>query len=291
MSCPTILFCVGAAKAGTSWLHGYLAGHPDCHFRVIKELHYFDALDTGKRDRPIDQHRTLRDGFRARLAKSQGDADRLRRQIDDRGDWLRVLERPEEDTGAYLDYLTTGAGQARLVGDVTPAYALLSEDRLRRMAAIAPDVRFVYLLRDPVERLWSHVRMISARRSPEGTVIRRRTDRIFNRTLRGEESEIARRGDYRAAMEKLARAVDPARLKIAFYEELFDGSGVRALCDFLGLSWQAANTSQRVHAGQPLEILPEQRRIARHWLAPQYDYVAGTMGRLPEAWQADIARV
>ena len=45
----TIVFlCVGAAKAGTTWLHTQLKAHPDCHFRAIKELHYFDALE-GKR--------------------------------------------------------------------------------------------------------------------------------------------------------------------------------------------------------------------------------------------------
>ena len=35
---PTVLFCVGAAKAGTSWFHSYLENHPDCHMRGIKEL-------------------------------------------------------------------------------------------------------------------------------------------------------------------------------------------------------------------------------------------------------------
>ena len=40
-----VFLCVGAAKAGTSWLHTQLQAHPECHFRSIKELHYFDALD------------------------------------------------------------------------------------------------------------------------------------------------------------------------------------------------------------------------------------------------------
>ncbi|MDB5657806.1 MAG: hypothetical protein JWS10_421 [Cypionkella sp.] len=31
---PTLLFCVGATKAGTSWLYDHLFAHPECHFRT-----------------------------------------------------------------------------------------------------------------------------------------------------------------------------------------------------------------------------------------------------------------
>ena len=286
-----VLFCVGAAKAGTSWFHGYLESHGQCHLRSIKELHYFSALDMGMLDRQREAQEKLRDGFRTHLAAGLGNPDRMRRQIDDRSDWLRVLDRREEDIPAYLDYLTADAGDARLVGDVTPAYALLDEARLRQMAGIAPDVRFIYLLRDPVERLWSHVRMMSGRRSPEGTVVRRRTDRILARTLAGEEDQIARRGDYRSAITKLMRAVEPDRLHLAFYEEMFKGQGLRRILDFLGLRWHPPATSRKVHEGQSLEMLRDQRRAARQWLAPQYDCVADVMGRLPDSWQSAKVRV
>ena len=287
---PTVLFCVGAAKAGTSWFHGYLESHAQCHLRSIKELHYFDALDRGNLNGQREAQEKLRDGFRTQLAAGRGNPDRMRRQIDDRSDWLRVLDRGDEDIPAYLAYLTADAGSARLVGDVTPAYALLDEARLRQMAAIAPDVRFIYLLRDPVERLWSHVRMISGRRSPDGTVVRRRTDRILARALAGEEGQIAQRGDYRAAMTKLRAAVDPDRLHFAFYEEMFEGQGLRRMLEFLGLRWHPPATSRKVHEGQALEMLRDQRRGARDWLAPQYDHVASVMGRLPDSWQSAKVR-
>ena len=43
----TMAICVGATKAGTSFLYEHLAAHPQCHFRTIKELHYFDKVLTG----------------------------------------------------------------------------------------------------------------------------------------------------------------------------------------------------------------------------------------------------
>ena len=50
MAAPVLMFGVGAAKSGTSWLYQYLAAHPDCHLRSIKELHFFDTRDMGNRD-------------------------------------------------------------------------------------------------------------------------------------------------------------------------------------------------------------------------------------------------
>ena len=282
---PTLLFCVGAARAGTSWLRGYLRSHPQCHLRAVDELHYFDALDgKGLGELYLAQSK-LRDGFRAHLSAGKGSPDRMRRQIDDRTDWLRVLDHGAEDIPSYLAYLTAGADDARLVGDLTPAYALLTQQRLRQMAGIAPDVRFIYLLRDPVERLWSHVRTVSRQRSPEGTVVRQRTNRILARTLDGEEEQIVVRGDYRAAITKLRAAIDPDRLLFVFYEEMFEEAGLRRILDFLGLRWHAPAVSRAEYEGRALGMLHDHRRDARRTLAPQYDFVAEAMGRVPDTWR------
>jgi len=40
------------------------------------------------------------------------------------------------------------------------------------------ETRFLYILRDPVERLWSHVRMIARRRFPDRDDIAKKTGRI-----------------------------------------------------------------------------------------------------------------
>lgn len=289
MAGPCLLLCVGATKSGTSWLYEALAAHPECHLRSIKELHYFDALEDGRLDRAIDATRAERDRFAARMEEAPlARLPELAQKLADREDWLRVLERGE-DTDAYLGYLSDGAGAARVVGDVTPAYALLPEARLARMARLAEDTRVLYLMRDPVARLWSHVRMIATRRGG-GTLSAEKARNILNRTLRGKESEIERRGDYRAALARLRAAVPAERLMVMFYEDLVAPGGIERICGFLGIAPRAADTGQRVHAGERLDMPAGLRDKARDWLAPQYDEVA-RMGPLPEAWQANMVRV
>ncbi|CAN0602263.1 unnamed protein product, partial [Ectocarpus sp. 12 AP-2014] len=197
--------------------------------------------------------------------------------------WISVLERGAEDLDAYLAYLRNGAGDAKLMGDMTPAYSVLSAARLRAMSGLAPDVRFLMLLRDPVERLWSHVRMIAARRDCNGEATPENCARILNKTLRGKADDVAKRSNYAFALERLAEAVPSGKLLIEVFEDMVAGDGFARICSFLGI--RAIEPSRvPVHVGQTLVMSPEQRQAAADWLAPQYEASVKALGRMPEAW-------
>ena len=279
----TVVFlCVGAAKAGTTWLYRQLSRHPECHFRSIKELHYFDALEYGRMGRHLKAHQETQVAHLAEAAE-RGVGDAKARKISDRGDWLDVIDGGAEDVPAYLEYLHAGAGKARVVGEMTPAYALLPESRLQRMAAMAPDVRMLFLLRDPVERLWSHVRMMAARRDETGQVTYQRCANLLRRTLNGKEEQIAMRSDYAGAIRRLVASLPSGMLLIEVFEEITRGEGLARVCDFLGIS-RMSGELQPAHAGQPLAMTPEQRLAATKWLRPQYDAAERALGRRPADW-------
>lgn len=283
---PTYLFGVGATKAGTTWLYRYLAGHPDCHLRSVKELHYFDAVEGGF-DRQIKVNRDKLARLTDRLASAAaGKAGEIRRSLADLADWLAVLDRRAEDLAAYRGYLDAGRGARRLVADITPAYASLPVDRLRRMAGLSGDVRFVYVLRDPVSRFWSHVRMVAARSKAGPRDMAGECARVFDRVLSGAPSDIAQRSDYKGALERLDAAVAPARLLVMFMDHLVTLPGVARLCGFLGLAPHPVTPQARVHEGVPLAMTADQTARARAWLAPQYHYVAARFPDMPASWRA-----
>lgn len=281
MKDAVLMFGIGATKAGTSWLYRYLAGHPDCHLRSVKELHYFDTVDFGDRAGRAAGMRARRDLL---AVKPGTNADRTQR-IDDLTALSDVIE--EGDEAAYLAYLNAGRVQQRLVGDITPSYGLLSQQRLKQMAGMAAQVRFVYLMRDPVERLWSHVRMIARRRSGSDTQIAGQAGAILTRVVSGAEGHIAERGDYRTVLGRIDRALNPKQVFLAFHEELFSGPMIEKLCAFLGIGPHPADFARTAHAGVPVEMTPAQRADAAAWLAPQYEFVAARMGGLPKIWEAN----
>lgn len=288
MSEATLLLGIGATKAGTSWLHRYLANHPECHLRSIKELHFFDTIEQGSTDWYLNNFGQ----DCKRLERQIGDlafeeAAARARQVADIRVYMKIME--TADQAGYLDYLDEGRTSQRLNADITPCYSLLSEGCFERMAGMSSDVRFVFLMRDPVERLWSHVRMIAKRRSKTGRDIERRAGRIFERALSGGETHITDRGDYIRTLDRITAAIDPRKLFTAFYEELFSAETLDKLCAFLGISPRAGLLTERVHAGVPVAMTSDQRSQAVRYLRPQYDYVAARYGRLPREWEANRA--
>lgn len=285
---PTYLFGVGATKAGTSWLHRYLAGHPDCHLRAIKELHYFDSLEKGSFAHQVKVNRRRLQAMRQVAAQAGPQAGRAGQAVEDITEWLALIEAGSEDLPGYCRYLEGWRGSRRLVADITPSYADLSVARLRQLVAIAPEVRFVYLLRDPVARAWSHIRMVAGR-MPEGQAdFAGACAATLDRVLSGAPSEIPARSDYAGALQRLGAAVPADRLLVLFQERLFSAPGLSELCRFLGIRAHAADTTRRVHEGQPLAMTSDQRARLRDWLQPQYDFAARTFPDLPESWRMNF---
>lgn len=291
---PTLLFCVGAAKSGTTWLYRYLHDHPECHLRSIKELHFFDTVDFDD----YDQQFGVLDRLRADLLAKQADLSgwhrqNVQRQIDDADEIRGVIGQGAAGQAAYLEYLWRGfdADKQLMVADITPGYAILSQDRLHHMAAL-PGARFLYIMRDPVERLWSHVRMQAVRNRQPGEEVPIKSRRIMNRVVnRGMETHIPARGDYRNTVQKLMAAVPAARLLIDFTETLLSETGLQRLCRFLGIEYRAADFERRRHRGADVPLPDKLRHDASVFLAPQYDFVERTFGALPKAWQANMVRV
>lgn len=58
---------------------------------------------------------------------------------------------------AYMAKFNGAAG--RVKGEITPAYSTLAPDRIRLIHSLMPELRVLLLLRDPVERAWSHALM------------------------------------------------------------------------------------------------------------------------------------
>jgi hypothetical protein len=284
---PTFLFCVGATKAGTSWLHDQLSVHPESHFRTIKELHYFTMTRPEHFDAALARGQVEIAAVRARPVST-----RTTRRLADLRAWQEVLRLREIDLAAYRGFLTEGAGAAKLVGDVTPAYALMPENRLRSLMRVGADVRVVYLIRDPLARLWSHVRMIATRSGAAdfAAAATAQLERILRGDLAGEGQGIVARGDYRSILDKLQRAFDPGRLFVQFTEDMMTVAGVARLAGFLGLSGLAVDLDRRVHEGKALAFPVHLRGQALAWLRPQYDDVVERLGQVPAAWRANMEK-
>ena len=129
--------CVGAQKGGTSWLYRQLALHPDFWMPPIKEIHYFDKLSRNKR-LSAPRCRDERDVCFMESLKS-------------------LSNRPSIDLERY-GRLFMHKGSL-LSGDISPGYSILSDEIIQRAVSYFPNLKVIFLARDPVERAWSQLSM------------------------------------------------------------------------------------------------------------------------------------
>jgi hypothetical protein len=291
MSLQTLLVGLGAPKAGTTWLAAYLNDHPECASFGPKELHFFNARRNDRLQWQIDQQQGKLDRMTARLSKAalkKGRRKQLERQVEAYGRWIEALKAgSDEDWLAYLEWC---GRDAKVAFDITPPYGMLPAETYKRMMELHPDVRFVFLVREPVSRLWSNARMWAGRRAREAgdeaddAALEASAREIMRGAVDGSETGLMARADYASVLGKL-RAIGPERAHVGFYEELFTDEGVGAICDHLGIERRPGDYARRVWSNERKATLDDETRArARAALAPQYEAVEAWFGRLPAAW-------
>ena len=286
MEAPRLLFGIGATKAGTSWLYDYLRGHPECAMPRMKELHFFNSLSEKGHAWRLKVLAGKHADLSAKLVGAPAPRQAaLTLRLDEIERYMAIVR--SKDVEGYKAFLDGVRGDKALVGDVTPAYALLPEDRLSEMSKMGPAVRFIYLLRDPVDRLWSNIRMVAHRKSQaNGRDVSRIANRLLDKVLSGDDKETFARSDYAGNIQRLSRAVPKSQVLIEFFETLFTPEAMTRVCDFLGIGYSEPAFAKTVHGGKAsLKLDADRRAAARHFLQPQYDYVSARMGDVPARWQ------
>lgn len=292
----TFLYCVGATKAATTWLHEVLTLHPQCRTHHLKEVHFWNTLEGDAR---LDRMKTLRRKIAFQKQKrdqalAEGDAiaaydhDVAAR---DAQRLLQVMDGSNDPVAAYVDWMLDGAEDHKMVVDVTPAYSLLPAGVFQRMMDAHPAAHVLYILRDPLSRLWSHIRMNVSRGVNGSKNIAAIANDMLRAILAGEKGkQIVNRGDYASILPKLKQAVPADRLTIAFTEDLTADAGFDAFCDTFGLDRKPIPTDTAVHQGIKAKMADELVAPTLAFLRVQYDYVAEHFGPLPAAWQASLAK-
>ncbi|MCF6315753.1 MAG: sulfotransferase [Marinosulfonomonas sp.] len=286
------MFGIGATKAGTSWLFSYLEGHPECSMPPIKELGYFGLTQDKDYNWRIKKTRELVKELSGKLEWIAPEKEQaMKQRINTLRRWQKVLRQHDDGAVAYTEFMMREAKGTKLIADITPAYSMLAVSRLKQMAGLVAQTRFVYILRDPVDRLWSNIRMNAQRKSDNPELMRGYALAEVDEVLNGKHSQAYVRSDYAGGLETLEQAVAANKRKVLFYETLFSDDTIRDLCAFLGLSNHAARLNKRIHEGVPIKLDIARRNGLQNLLAPQYHAVEKRFKSLPAAWQENMARV
>ncbi len=160
----------------------------------VKELHYFDQLGRVQRASPP----RCRDERDVRFLESI----------------KRLSAEPRMDLESYGRLFEPKA--SLLSGDISPNYSTLSNKVIRRVVRCFPNLKVIFLARDPVERVWSHLSMEVHYRQIEPFDVTNIDEVNRNLLRRG----MLLRSYPSAVVARWKRYVHPARFHIYFFDDL-----------------------------------------------------------------------
>ena len=202
--------CAGVHKGGTTWLYQQLDSHPDFWMPPLKELHYFDQLSKVQRPSSSrcrdERDRRFLESINSLSAKPYIDFEHYARLFEPKGPLLS--------------------------GDISPNYSTLSNKVIRRIVGYFPKLKVIFLARDPVERVWSHLSMEVHYHQIEAFDVTDIDEVNRNLLRRG----LLLRSYPSTVVARWKHCVHPDRFRIYFFDDLQRNPTElrRSILDFLG---------------------------------------------------------
>ena len=235
MDAKTFVLGVGCQKGGTTWLHRQLSATDGVDLGFIKEYHVLD-VHGGLTTKPIA----------TKLARI-GDLEPTLPAVKRGRAWIKHLSfyADVDNYYDYFDYLWMRDPHVKLVGDITPAYGALPAESLSKarvaLEARGFNVKVVFLMRDPVERIWSAIRMVKRDSDAKSSEAR-----LVEQTFMTPAVEARTR--YEQTIRNLESAFAQEDILYQFYEQLFKPLTHDQIGEFLKLEGFTPDVDQRPNA-------------------------------------------
>ncbi|WP_299777496.1 sulfotransferase [uncultured Roseobacter sp.] len=239
------IVCIGAQKAGTSWFHETLATRSDIWVPPFKELHFFDHkfIEECRRWAPWHVKKGLKAARERHVSGVAPQDDAYLAYLE------RLATRPILN-GTWYKYVFSRAGNDQKCLDVTPEYSCIPETGVDFFKRFLPDARLIFIVRNPLERLKSQLRMMAHRKNKAQL-----TDTEWTAIL--EMPALSTRGDYLQNIPRWDdRFSEDQLLYLPFGQIKKDPTGLlRTVESHCGLPpSEYKNADRRVHQTEPLHI-------------------------------------
>ncbi len=275
----TFLICIGAMKCATSWVYDYLGALPDVVVSPLKEVHFFDTKFAAH---ALGDMKTLAMRRLAWHGAQEGDAvENLRRRPTFQAS-VDAAQMLYDDNAYFAHFARICEPETTTFCDITPAYATLGPTGFEYLKAFCDrqhiKTRILFIMRDPVDRLWSQLRHMT-QSAPE-------KDFVANWQAAFDAPAILARADYRGTILDLDANFDAGDVLYLFYETLFEPASLERLCDHADAVFAPGDRSEVRNQTRLVADMPDAARdAARKILAPQYAFCRERFGReIPATW-------
>lgn len=238
----------------------------------IKELHFFDHIH-------IEQNRSwtlghirkgVVDNLKWHVQQDKANFDHLRYLIDLGSknpfteEWYRACyDRP--------------AAQGKILGDITPEYSTLPDEGVRHVKELlGPELRIIYIIRNPVQRAISQLKMNLTRRGQENN-----NEEFWLNAAK--DPVICQRGDYRSYIPRWESCFGASQILYIPYQQVRKNplALLRNVEDHLHVAnpFNYSNPQQHIHKTKEAVVPESCVRYFQEILRAQEEFIIGHFGK------------
>jgi len=206
---------IGGARCGSTWLYENLQKHSEIWMPPRKEIHYFDRSPSYPSPNWLAESNPLKRlfgkssnsrKFRYHLIKAFG------------ADIIKNRSRLFWDINYYFRHVNDAwyaslflPGKNKVKGECTPAYSILRSSDVARIKKIMPQLKIIYLLRNPIDRTWSQLR-----KNRQAILSQEKIKQIIN------TNDVALRNDYFRTIRVWREHFSNNQIFIGFYDDIIN---------------------------------------------------------------------
>lgn len=269
MGLPDFL-CIGAQKAGTSWLNNVLREHPQIFMPPVNELHFFDRIS---KSAPI-RTRQVELARKAILhEKKRDDPDR---------NYLSYLHHLLSFSRTSVEWYEAAyswpVADGVVKGDITPSYLELNRKQVAYARKLLGPAKLILIVRRPADRLLSQLRMWAARddRSDAPQDEQEWMDLFVEMTARSE------RGGYGRGIRLWRAQFGPEQLLVLPFGDIRTDPGgmITRIEKHLGIAGHDSYSclTEKIHVTRKLDIPESVIAAARAFTVDEDNFIRRRFG-------------
>ncbi|MCH6257171.1 sulfotransferase [Puniceicoccaceae bacterium K14] len=278
--------CIGAQKAGTTWLFSRLSSHPEFSMLPIKEIHYFDRSRTYPSPSILSETKLIK---RLRNRKYTLEATKEVIQCLKSSNFSRARWWARYYFKNYSDawYQSLFKNETGITGDITPSYSILNEEDVARMHSVAPDAKILFLMRNPIDRAWSLYRYLEK----FGNTIDLNNFDAFKEFVDCPGQEL--RSNYFRTIDLFLRYYDSSQMLLGYYDAIIKQPD--ALLSVILKHFGAKDSNNHVDLHQinnksrQVEMPNEYREYLEHKYRNDLEELARRYGGYPAKWLSGLS--
>ena len=268
----TFILCMGAQKSGTTWLYSQLSQLPNFQPGLNKEYHVLSSIH-------LKECSHIRNNIFERSDTNELDNARVK--------FIKNIF-------SYYDHFSNLlTDEKNLTGDFTPAYSGLSSTVLSNIKnhfdARGVQVKVIFLMREPVTRLESNLRMLR-RDWGVNKDLKTSLDYMYSHINQPEDFM---RSNYKSIVNNIDSVFDKNDIYYGFYETMFNANETNKILDFLNITDFSLDTKVYVNKSERGSFLYERKDVEyfREQYEDRYEFVKNRFGFDTTLWDERLEQL